>query len=312
MPLTWWVILLIGAWIFALGSVVGSFINVCVFRLPWQKSVIWPGSHCLKCWHSIAARDNIPIFGWVLLGGKCRGCGDPISSRYPLVEALVGLLFTITYVVEVVLGPRTWAGEVPLASFAVLFFHAILIALLVTATFIDYDLMIIPDEVTVLGMVTALVMGTICPWIRLEPATATTPWGGFWVGMIGLIVGGGVPFFIRQTASVIFRREAMGFGDVTLMAMIGAFLGWQAAVLAFFLGPFLGIAHALWKLVKYVGKVLSGKKSSSADRELPFGPYLSMAAVALVFSWRWLWPLWARELFETLRVLPLWLMGLEP
>jgi len=309
--LTWTVVLLVGFWLFALGTVVGSFINVCVFRLPWQKSVIWPGSHCLRCWHAIAARDNVPILGWILLGGKCRGCGDPISPRYPLIEALVGVLFAAGYIVDVVMGPRTWAGEVPLSLFGVWFFHAILIALLVTATFIDYDLMIIPDEVTVFGMIVGIGLGTCFPWIRPEPSTTATQWGGFWVGMTGLIVGGGVPLFVRQTASLLLRREAMGFGDVTLMAMIGAFLGWQAAVLTFFLAPFLGIAHALWKLTKYVGKVLSGKKSSSADRELPFGPYLSMAAAALVFSWTWLWPLWARELFNTLRVVTLWLMGIE-
>ncbi len=311
MPLTLSVVLLVGFWLFALGTVVGSFINVCVYRLPFQKSVIWPGSRCPKCWNGIAARDNIPVMGWIALGGKCRGCSNPISVRYPLVEALVGILFVTAYVVDVVFGPRSWSGEVLLSNFSVWAYHATLIALLVTATFIDYDLMIIPDEVTVLGMIVGIVLGTLFPWIRLEPSHALTQAGGFWVGVTGLIVGGGVPFFVRQTASLLLRREAMGFGDVTLMAMIGAFLGWQAAVLTFFLAPFLGIAHAWWKLVKYIGKVVSGKKSSSADRELPFGPYLSMAAVALVFSWPWLWPYWAKNLFETLRVVSWWMLGLE-
>jgi leader peptidase (prepilin peptidase)/N-methyltransferase len=95
----------------------------------------------------------------------------------------------------------------------------------------------------------------------------------------------------------------MGFGDVTLMAMIGAFLGWQAAVLTFFLAPFFGLAHALWKLVLYVVKRVTGGQLSSTDREIPFGPYLSMAAAVLVFSWRWLWPNYARDYFENLRVL---------
>ena len=103
----------------------------------------------------------------------------------------------------------------------------------------------------------------------------------------------------------------MGFGDVTLMAMIGAFLGWQAAVLTFFIAPFFGLAHMVWKAVVYLGKRLSGRKLSSADREIPFGPYLSMAAVTLVFSWRWFWPGWARSYFEISRMLFWWILGLE-
>jgi leader peptidase (prepilin peptidase) / N-methyltransferase len=103
----------------------------------------------------------------------------------------------------------------------------------------------------------------------------------------------------------------MGFGDVTLMGMIGAFLGWQVAVLTFFAGAFFGLAHAFWKLVVYFKKWARGEKLSTADRELPFGPYLSMGAVALVLSWHWLWPAWAREFFGTLRSLFWWTLGVN-
>ncbi|SIO61014.1 leader peptidase (prepilin peptidase) / N-methyltransferase [Singulisphaera sp. GP187] len=312
MPTTLPLLLLMGTWLFALGAVVGSFLNVCIYRIPWQKSVIWPASHCPRCWSAIAARDNVPIFGWLALGGKCRSCRNPISVRYPLIEALVGLLFVAIFIVDVIHGRRVWQGELPTWLFTTWLFHAILIALLVASTFIDYDLYIIPDAITLTGMIAGVALGTVYPWIRPEPSTALTAWGGFWTGVAGLLIGGGLTGTVRLLGSLAVGREAMGFGDVTLMAMIGAFLGWQAAVLTFFIAPFFGLAHALGKLAKYIVKRLSGAKSSSADREIPFGPYLSMAAVALVLSWPWLWDGWAKDLFHTLLVLFLWVtMGVE-
>jgi leader peptidase (prepilin peptidase)/N-methyltransferase len=160
-------------------------------------------------------------------------------------------------------------------------------------------------------MVIAMGLGTAFPWIRGEQGRPLSPMDGFWVGATGLLVGGGLTQFVRKLGSLALRREAMGFGDVTLMAMIGAFLGWQAAVLTFFLAPFFGLAHAVWKMAKYLAKRLRGEKSSSTDREIPFGPYLSMAAIALVLSWPWLWPGWAAGFFTTLRVVSWWMLGLE-
>ncbi len=301
----------VGLGLFAIGTVVGSFVNVCVYRLPWQKSVIWPGSRCPCCYQEIAAHDNVPIVGWIALRGACRGCGGRIAARYPLVEALVGILFASVYVIDVVLGPRTIWGEIPASLFLTWLFHAFLVALLATATFMDYDLTIIPDSITVTGMIVGISLGACFPEIRPEPSRAASHWGGFWVGMNGLLVAGLLTQFFRLTGSLALRREAMGFGDVTLMAMIGAFLGWQAAVLTFFIAPFFAIAHMVWKAVAYLGKLLSGRKLTSADREIPFGPYLSMAAVTLVFSWRWFWPGWARSYFEISRMLFWWILGLE-
>jgi leader peptidase (prepilin peptidase)/N-methyltransferase len=300
---TWPILLTLGIGLFAIGTIVGSFLNVCIYRLPWQKSVIWPGSHCPLCHHAIAARDNVPIVGWLVLRGSCRSCRAPIAPRYPSIEALVGLLFFALFLIDVAAAPRTIWGEIPAWRLLVWLNHSTLISLLVAATFIDYDLTVIPDEITVTGMVIAIVLGALFPWIRPEPAAATSAAGGLGVGIVGLLVGGCLTQFVRLTGSFALRREAMGFGDVTLMAMIGAFLGWQAAVLTFFLAPFFGLSHALWKLIRYVGKRLTGGKLSSTDREIPFGPYLSMAAITLVFSWPWLWPNWARNNFETLRVL---------
>ncbi len=150
-----------GLWFFALGTVVGSFVNVCVYRIPFQKSVIWPGSTCPKCLCPIAARDNVPIVGWLLLRGACRRCGLAISPRYPLVELLVGLLFVAVYATDVVFGAPS--GILDTTDFYRLLYHLILVSCLVVATFIDYDFYIIPDEVTVTGMVLGLLLGTLLP-----------------------------------------------------------------------------------------------------------------------------------------------------
>jgi leader peptidase (prepilin peptidase)/N-methyltransferase len=299
----WPLIVLLAMFVFAVGTIVGSFLNVCIYRIPWQKSVIWPGSRCPNCMHEIAGRDNVPIVGWLALRGECRTCGVRISPRYPLIEGLVGLLFLAAYVTDVfIAAPPNAILRNPQFELGMMAYHCILLSLLVAATFIDYDLMIIPDSVTVTGMVLGVGLGTLFPWIRLDPAHAETHLGGLGVGILGLAAGAGITQFVRLSFSALFRREGMGFGDVTLLAMIGAFLGWQAAVLTFFLGPFFGLAHALWKLVGYVKKRLTGAQSSSADRELPFGPYLSMAAVALVLTWPILWTGWAKGLFASLRV----------
>jgi leader peptidase (prepilin peptidase) / N-methyltransferase len=307
--LTWPILVVFGCGVFIVGTVIGSFLNVCIYRIPWQKSVIWPGSHCPHCFGPIASRDNIPILGWLVLRGECRACGVPISARYPLVEALVGVLFLGLYFVDVIHAPRGAWNQIPLLIVPRVAYHAVLVSLLVAATFIDYDLFIIPDEITVTGMILGIGLGTILPQIRPDPSTAITQTQGLWMGVLGLLVGAGLTEGVRRTASALLRREAMGFGDVTLMAMIGAFLGWQAAVLTFFLAPFFGLVHACWKLFFYLEKRLSGRQLSSADREIPYGPYLSMGAVALMLSWPWLWPGWARGLFETLRAVFWWMLG---
>jgi leader peptidase (prepilin peptidase)/N-methyltransferase len=282
---------------FVLGSVVGSFLNVCVHRLPWQKSILWPASHCPRCLRAIAPRDNIPILGWLALGGKCRGCALPISPRYPMVEALVGALFALAYATFVVHGGQR-LGEP--AAFLKAGYHAILIVLLVVATFIDYDFYIIPDSVTVTGMLLGVGLGALFPHARPEPAEAATMLGGLIQGLVGWAVGGGLVWFVRIVGGLVFRREAMGFGDVTLMAMVGSFLGWQAAVLTFFLAPFFGLAHALVRLVRIAAKRILGERVTGADREIPFGPYLSMAALTLLLAWPWVWPGWAKGFFRTL------------
>jgi leader peptidase (prepilin peptidase)/N-methyltransferase len=227
------------------------------------------------------------------------------------VEALVGCLFLGAYVIDVIAAPRSPWGEVSAFQLVVASYHAVFLALLVAATFIDYDLLLIPDEVTVTGMVIGVGIGTLWPQVRPLPGTGSTHLQGFWVGLLGLVVGAALTQSCRAIAGFVFRREAMGFGDVTLMGMIGAFLGWQAVVLTFFLAPFFGLAHAAWKIVKLLRKWVSGRQLSSADRELAFGPYLSMAAATLFYAWPWLWSRWAGGLFGMLFVIFWWLLGID-
>jgi leader peptidase (prepilin peptidase) / N-methyltransferase len=305
----WWVELVVSLWLFAVGCVVGSFLNVCIYRIPWQKSVIWPGSHCPKCLAPIAARDNIPVVSWLILRASCRRCGSGIAARYPLIEALAGLLFVAVYLIDTHSGGAPWYTGNPYATVA---YHLLFVSLLVVATFIDYDLYVLPDAVTVTGMVLGIGLGALFPEVRLDPLSlpptpVKTHSAGLVMGVQGLLVGGGLVWTIGFVFSRVFRREAMGFGDVTLNAMIGAFLGWQAAVLAFFLAPFFGLAHASWKGAKAIAKKIRGDKLSGSDHEIPFGPYLSMAAVGLVLGWPWVWWMWAMPLFKTLRVV-FWLI----
>ncbi|HEV3167789.1 MAG TPA: prepilin peptidase [Isosphaeraceae bacterium] len=293
----WLLHVIIGTGLFVIGTAVGSFLNVCIYRLPWQKSVIWPASRCMSCMQPIASFDNIPVLSWLALRGECRNCGSRISARYPFVELLVGLLFLAVYLVDVAAGASLMFAP-PAMAFLRMGYHLVLVAFLVMATFIDYDLFIIPDEVTVTGMVAGLVLGALVPSIRPEPAFAATHGGGLVVGLLGLAVGGGIIWFFRIFGRLVFRREAMGFGDVTLMAMIGTFMGWQATILTLVLAAFLGLFQAVQKILFNLGKRIMGHKLRSADREIPFGPYLSLGALVLLLWWPWLWPAWGAAYFD--------------
>uniref|UniRef100_A0A7C4QS52 Prepilin peptidase n=1 Tax=Schlesneria paludicola TaxID=360056 RepID=A0A7C4QS52_9PLAN len=332
--------------LFVLGTITGSFLNVCVHRFPRQESVLgaWrhvlhPPSMCPFCRTSIAARDNIPILGWLLLRGRCRTCRHRIPLRYPAVELLNGLLFIGLYWAMV---PIDFADTVqhscvysPLGPWAAwqyrshraasywlhlqyLYFLVLVEALLV-ASLIDLDLRIIPDSVTLPAM-TVGILGSLtgrfwlvpvwfqsASWMNMlwtflgnrppAPAwwTASTPaWTQHWpmahglsVSLAGVLVGGGIIWFVRIAGGWVFRREAMGFGDVVLMATIGSFLGWQATVLVFFLAPVCALAIVAVGLLANTVRYLLGYASTVVrPREIPFGPFLSMAAVWVLVSWK--------------------------
>ncbi|RUL85064.1 prepilin peptidase [Tautonia sociabilis] len=292
---------------FVFGALVGSFANVCIYRLPWEKSVVWPPSCCPNCLAFIRPSDNVPILGYLALRGRCRSCGLGFSGRYAAIELLVGLLFVAVYAVDVMAEPNLMYGSEFLLALSRAAYHATLVTLLVVATFIDYDYQIIPDSVTVTGMAIALIVGALVPEIRLEPASARTIAGGLGVGVLGLVVGGGVIYAVRLLGWVLFRKEGMGLGDVTLVAMIGGFLGWQVAPLTLFLGAIIGLVHGAIRLAAILGDRLAGRASRSSA--IPFGPYLSLAALILMFGWRWLWPGPLGELFRTYSEVMRFLLG---
>ena len=358
--------LLLASCTFVYGSVIGSFLNVCIYRIPWEKSLIWPGSRCPRCLNAILALDNVPIVGWLRLRGRCRDCAATISPRYPLIEGLVAALFVLIYVFDVILGPRDVIGWPASVLFFRAGYHQLLLSFLIAATFIDYDFFIIPDRVTVVGMAVGLLFGAILPEIRTAPATSISTWSGFaqsgaagavgfavgwaiqafvidlalqksspfppalgllfgfvgWrlglsglsvrpgslvIGFEGLLIGGAIVWSIRILGGIILRKEAMGFGDVTLMAMIGTFLGWQPLPIILFLAALLGLVHALSRLCVMIVRWLRGGRFRGMSKPIPFGPYLGMAAAILMIGWPRIWSGWAANFYEVFGVVCSWL-----
>jgi leader peptidase (prepilin peptidase)/N-methyltransferase len=241
-----------------IGLCAGSFLNVCIHRLPKGESVVRPGSRCTSCGLSIRWYDNIPVLGFLLLGGRCRGCGGRISWRYPVVEVLTGLLFLAT----------VWRFGLDARTIFLLIF----LCGLVVVTFIDLDHEIIPHAVTLPG----IPLGLIASLITRDPSPRDA--------IAGALVGAGLVYLVAVYAEVALRRESMGGGDINLLAMIGAFLGWKQVFLSFFLAVAAG---ACLSLLLIAAGVLSRK-----DR-IPFGPFLALGAVVSLFAgdnliaWYW-------------------------
>jgi leader peptidase (prepilin peptidase)/N-methyltransferase len=235
------------------GALLGSFINVVIYRLPRGLSLVWPGSHCPRCGKSIAAYDNLPIVSFLLLRGRCRRCRMPISPRYPLVEALGAAL---------TLGIALQAGN-GLGALIGLVFALALLAVL----FIDYDFQIIPDVITLPGIALGLLATLLSPLSIRD-------------SLLGVVIGGGGLFLVAAAYHRVARREGLGMGDVKLMAMVGAFLGWRGAVATLVLGSLAG---------SLVGGVLIASRRGSRHTALPFGSFLAPAAWAALLFGEWLW-----------------------
>lgn len=239
--------------IFMFGSIVGSFLNVCIYRLPKGRSVLFPRSHCPNCTAAIRWYDSIPILSYIFLGGKARCCKVKISFRYFMVEILTASAFLILF---------SAFGLKPK-----FFTYAVMVSGLIVATFVDFEIQEIPDEVSMGGLAIGLILAAAFPSVL----NATTKLDGFLNSIFGALAGGGMIYAMGMLGEFAFKKEAMGGGDVKLLAMIGAFIGWKLTVLTFFLAPVFG------SVVGITLKIRHGKDV------IPYGPYLSLAAVCSIF-----------------------------
>ena len=233
-----------------LGAIIGSFLNVCIYRLPRQESVAWPGSHCPACGQAIRWHDNIPFIGYLLLRGRCRACKGAIALRYPAVEALNA----VGYV-----GMLWWFGPGWEALIYAVFYSALLV---VAGT--DLTHKIIPNAVTYPGVIAGVASaGLVLP----------LGWGQ---SLLGVLVGGGLLWVLAWASPYLFGKEGMGGGDIKLMGMVGAVLGWKLALLTIMIGSLLG---------SVVGVALIGTNTIGRQDYIPFGPFLVCGAlVSLLFG----------------------------
>jgi len=252
-----------------LGLVIGSFLNVCILRIPQEVPITVPRSHCPHCKKLIRWYDNVPVLSYLILGGRCRRCKKKISARYPLIEAVSGLISVLLYL-KFGLGVE-W----------VLFF-GFSAALLVLA-FIDLDHRILPDVITLngmwLGVLSSVYLAQPIPPIvlgivRVAGLEVTNPRILALVGsLLGVVAGGGLLWGVGEAFKRLRGIEGMGFGDVKMMAMVGAFLGAPMALFTIMLGSILG---------SVIGLVFLGFTGKSRDYELPFGTFLGVAGIVVV------------------------------
>jgi leader peptidase (prepilin peptidase)/N-methyltransferase len=231
-----------------IGAIIGSFLNVCIVRLPKEESIVTPGSHCPHCNHPIPFYDNIPFISYLVLRGKCRYCKSSISPQYPLVEGITAVSSLLLFLK---FGP----------SLNYLFYFSFVAALIVI-TVIDLYHQIIPDVISIPGIGVGLLGSLLVPYITFSNS------------LLGILLGGGSLFLVATLYQWFFKREGMGGGDVKLLAMIGAFLGWKSVILTILLGSLVG------SIVGMITMVIKGKDFKYA---IPFGPFLSLGAVIALF-----------------------------
>ncbi len=265
--LPWWLPLLLIA---SLGAIIGSFLNVIIHRLPRGESIAFPNSHCPKCDAAIKPYDNIPLIGWIILRGRCRACSADISARYPAVELLTALLFACVFLRD----GLTYA----------LPFDLIMISMLIALVFIDAEHMILPNAITYPGLAFAFIARISLPLLMgapyfddlgphmLEtfhdwPIWAVSLAGAF----IGALAGGGTLWLVGWIWERARGVEAMGLGDVKMMLMVGAYLGWRLTVLTIFLGVSTGSITGIFLMFK--------RRDRNLQMLLPFGIFLGVGSV---------------------------------
>ncbi len=243
---------------FIFGAVVGSFLNVVILRLPAEgESIVFPPSHCPKCGAAIHGYDNIPLLSFLLLRGKCRACRAPISWQYPLVELCMALLSLALY---------TRFGP----SFEFILYFVFLAALLVVI-FIDINHQIIPDAISLPGIIIGFAGSFLNSRVTWQESA------------LGIVIGGGFLYGIAQGYYLLTRRDGLGGGDIKLLGMIGAFLGWQSLLFVVFTSSLTGSIAGLGAMVK---------QGKGGQTRIPYGPFLALAAILYLFFQRSIFHLW--------------------
>jgi leader peptidase (prepilin peptidase)/N-methyltransferase len=252
-------IVLLAFSIFILGAIAGSFLNVCIHRLPRDQSVVSPPSHCPHCKTAIKPYDNVPIVSYFVLGGRCRACGSRISPRYLVVELLTAACFLSLAL--------TFAHAIPMMIVALIFFCSLIVVF-----FVDLEHQIIPDEISLGGMAFGILVSIVYPPIQ----NTASHYLAFARSLEGLVIGGALFWLIRIVGGRVFKKEALGFGDVKLMAAIGALLGPSIVLLTAFLAALIGSVIGLTLIA--VGRAELGSR-------LPFGPFICLgAATAFLYG----------------------------
>jgi leader peptidase (prepilin peptidase)/N-methyltransferase len=240
---------LVTVFVTALGLIIGSYLNVVVYRLPRGESTVWPGSHCTSCGAAIRARDNLPVVSYLLLRGRCRSCATPISWRYPAIEALTGLLFLACLL----------RFGLQLETPAALLFCCLMIVLAA----IDIEHMLLLDRLTLPGLALGLLWQLWIPWA-----------GGLLGGLLGAALGGGILLAISGAWYLLRREEGMGLGDVKMLAMVGAFLGWKGVIVTLFVSTLSGAI---------VGIAVARRSGDGFKAKLPFGAFLAFGGLVALF-----------------------------
>lgn len=250
--------LLFGAYAAVIGLIVGSYLNVVIYRLPLGISTVLPRSRCPACGAGIRAWDNVPVVSYLLLRGRCRACGTPISVRYPLIEGATGLLFLGSFLRFGI----AWAAVA----------GALFCALMVTLAMIDLDHMILPDVLTWPAIAAGILLQPLVLWA--SPG-ADSPWRAMAGGALGAAVGAGILLAVWGGWYLLRREEGMGLGDVKMLAAVGAFLGWPGVLLTLFLGALSGAG---------VGLGLMAWRGGDLKSKLPFGTFLALGGLIALFA----------------------------
>ena len=234
--------------LFLTGLLLGSFFNVCIYRIPREESIVFPASHCTSCNRQLTWTELLPVFSWLALGGKCRTCKSRISIQYPLVELITGLLFFLLY----------WKFDIN----GTLLSSLILTSILIIATGIDLEHQIIPNGLVLIGVIAGVILTVTGMSVHWKDA------------LIGMLVGGGTFLVVAILSVWILKKEGMGGGDVKLMGMIGLFLGWKLTALSILLSIYAG---------GLIGGLLLLLKVKKRGDAIPYGPFIAVGTMIAIF-----------------------------